>query len=247
MKQALSACRSPFKEILILILVATKNVTATTCNAPIRSKTESLRITNITLGVISAACVLMRITYKAVFSLAELGWDDYLVLATLISGVPSTIITDRGTTVNGLGKDIWTLPFSNITNFIRWFYVMEVLYFFQLTLLKLALLFFFLRIFPAREMKRLIWGTIAFVIMFGTSFVFAGIFQCRPINFYWNRWDGEHAGKCLDINALGWANAAISIALDVWMLGLPLSQVFHLKLAWKKKVGVTLMFFVGTL
>ena len=64
----------------------------------------------------------------------------------------------------------------------------------------------------------------------------------------WWRWDGEHKdGKCVDINALGWANAAISIALDAWMLVLPLWQVSLLKLAWKKKLSVALMFFVGTL
>lgn len=222
-------------------------MTQTTCGAPVRSREQTLRVTNITLGVISAACVLTRIIYKAAFSVAELGWDDYMVLATLLSGVPSTILTDRGTIATGLGRDIWTLPFSKITKFLRFFYVMEILYFLQLTLLKLALLFFFLRIFPAKKIKTIIWATIAFNILYGLSFIIAAIVQCQPISHYWNSWDGEHKGKCISINALAWANAAISIALDIWMLALPLSQVFSLKLAWKKKVSVALMFFVGTL
>jgi hypothetical protein len=46
---------------------------------------------------------------------------------------------------------------------------------------------------------------------------------------------------------LGWANAATSIALDIWMIGLPMSQVLKLNLHWKKKVGVGMMFSVGTL
>ena len=29
----------------------------------------------------------------------------------------------------------------------------------------------------------------------------------------------------MDINALGWANAGISIALDIWMLALPMTQI----------------------
>lgn len=40
--------------------------------------------------------------------------------------------------------------------------------------------------------------------------------------------------------------AAVSVALDVWMLAIPLSQLPGLKLHWKKKVSVGLMFFVGT-
>lgn len=51
----------------------------------------------------------------------------------------------------------------------------------------------------------------------------------------------------LNINAIGWANASISIALDVWMLGIPLLQIRRLKLHWKKKISVAMMFFVGTL
>ncbi|KAF2681989.1 hypothetical protein K458DRAFT_343059 [Lentithecium fluviatile CBS 122367] len=226
--------------------LATKNATTTLCGAPIRNRQGSLRATNITLGVISAVCVLLRIVHRAKYSAGELGWDDYMILATLISGVPQTIITDKGTIASGLGRDIWTIPFDNVITFTRWFYVMEVLYFLVLSLLKLSLLFFFLRIFPGREIRHFIWGTIAFDIVFGIAFVTAAIFQCNPVSYYWTRFDGTHHGKCININGLGWANAAISIALDLWMLGLPLSQVFSLKLAWKKKVSVALMFFVGT-
>lgn len=219
----------------------------TTCNAPVRDKTLLFRTVNITLGVISAVCVLLRITYKVIVTVYELGLDDYFILITLIAGVPSTVISDRGTAANGLGKDIWTLHPYQVTNFVKYFYVMEVLYFAQVPLLKLSLLFFYHRIFPGIPARRIILVTIIFNVLFGFAFVVAAIFQCRPISFYWTRWDGEHTGQCININALGWANAAISIALDIWMLAIPLSQLVHLKLAWKKKVGVALMFCVGTL
>ena len=175
------------------------------------------------------------------------GLDDYFIVATLCTGIPASVMNAHGLTVNGLGKDIWTVPFKQITDFLHFFYAMEVLYFAQVALLKLSLLFFYLRIFPANTIKRIIWITIAFDVLFGIAFVLAGIFQCQPINYYWNQWDGEHKGKCFNVNALAWANAAISITLDLWMLGIPMSQLVHIKLHWKKKVGVALMFIVGTL
>lgn len=46
---------------------------------------------------------------------------------------------------------------------------------------------------------------------------------------------------------MAFANAGISIALDAWMLALALSQIIPINLHWKKKVGVALMFGVGTL
>lgn len=68
-----------------------------------------------------------------------------------------------------------------------------------------------------------------------------------PMSYFWTMWDQEHQGRCVNINAIGWANAIISIILDVWMLALPLSQLKNLRLHWKQKIGVALMFFVGTL
>jgi len=74
-----------------------------------------------------------------------------------------------------------------------------------------------------------------------------GVFQCRPISFYWKRWDGEPEGSCFDINAFAFANAAISILLDLWIIALPVTQIMHLKMHWKKRIGVAMMFSVGLL
>jgi vacuolar-type H+-ATPase subunit I/STV1 len=173
--------------------------------------------------------------------------DDYLIVATLIFGIPSTIVQDLGTISHGLGEDIWTLGFDTITLFAKWFYIMEVLYFFNVAMLKLSLLFFFQRIFPAKPVQKILWGTIVFNIMTGIAFVITAIFQCTPISHYWEKWDGEHSnGTCINVNALGWANAIISILMDVWMLAIPLWQVSRLKMAWRKKISVALMFCVGT-
>lgn len=179
--------------------------------------------------------------------MSELGWDDYTIILTLIAGVPSVVVIDRGSLKNGLGRDVWTVPFDRITAFVRWLYVLEVLYFFQMTLLKLALLFFFLRIFPKTMIRNLLKGTIVFTMLYGLVFVIIAIFQCRPISHYWDKWDLEHDGKCINVNALAWSNAIISIALDVWMLALPLYEVFRLQLSWRKKISVAIMFLVGTL
>jgi hypothetical protein len=142
---------------------------------------------------------------------------------------------------------VWTVPYDNVIAFVRYFYVMEIIYFAQVPMLKMTLLAFYLRIFPGVLIKRLLWGTAAFNVLFGIAFVFAGIFQCTPVSYYWDQWSGEAHGICVDINALGWSNAAISISIDFWMLAIPLSQLRQLNLHWKKKIGVALMFCVGTL
>jgi hypothetical protein len=122
-----------------------------------------------------------------------------------------------------------------------------LLYSTQVFLLKLSILAFYLRIFPGPGIRRLLWGTIIVTCIAMVVYNFVVIFQCQPVNFYWRGWAGEATGHCIGINAPAWANAASSIILDFWILGLPLFQLRHLRLHWKKKVGVALMFAVGTL
>lgn len=247
-KQGLSTSPSfpPFDLKPNFLLSVTKNVTETTCGAPVRNKSQSYYALSIAFGVISGAVVAVRLLSKF-FTNSEFGLDDVFVTATLVTGIPSSVLTVHGIISNGLGRDIWTVTPKQITGFIHAFYGMEVLYFAQVALLKLSLLFFYLRIFPGPAIRRLIWGTVILDVCFGVVFVFAALFQCRPVSYYWKNWDGEHQGTCLNVNALGWSNAAISIVLDAWMLGLPMSQVVKLKLHWKKKIGVAMMFVVGTL
>lgn len=231
----------------LLLSTVTKNVTATTCHAPIRDRTQLSTNVVIILGVITGVLVILRLGFKALITQMGLAMDDWLILATTLSGVPSTYIGVHGTAANGLGRDVWTLPYNNINAFGEYFYVVEVLYFVQITLLKMSLLFFYLRIFPSNGIRNILWATVVFNAVYGIIFTFVAIFQCTPISYFWTSWDGEHEGKCIDINSMGWAHAAISIALDLWMLGIPLSQLPGLNLHWKKKIGVAIMFCVGTL
>jgi hypothetical protein len=51
----------------------------------------------------------------------------------------------------------------------------------------------------------------------------------------------------MDVNAIVWSHAAISIVIDVWMLALPVWQIRSLQMHWKRKLAIGLMFGTGTL
>ena len=86
------------------------------------------------------------------------------------------------------------------------------------------------------------------LMFFGESFsLFATIFQCHTISNAWKSWDSPHPRRgCTNLNAAAWAHAAISIVIDLWMLAVPLYEVFHLQLSIQKKLNVCIMFFFGT-
>ncbi|KAF5576162.1 integral membrane protein PTH11 [Fusarium pseudoanthophilum] len=225
--------------------LTTLNMTYTYCEVPVRNKTPIFINVTIVLGVISGVATALRLWSKFFYTKTELGLDDLFIVLTLFIGMPSTAMNIHGTAGHGEGRDIWTLEFDDITKFGFYFWLLEIFYFAQVSLLKTSLLFFYLRIFPGNAQK-LLWGTIIFNSVFGVLFMFLAAFQCTPVSYFWLNWDGEHKGTCMNSTAIGWANASISVAVDVWMLAVPMWYLRKLKLHWKKKIGVAAMFIVGT-
>ncbi|KAK7751973.1 hypothetical protein SLS62_006116 [Diatrype stigma] len=65
------------------------------------------------------------------------------------------------------------------------------------------------------------------------------------MEYGWESWSGETTGRCFNFNLFVWAHACISIALDVWILFIPLPTLAGLQLGMRKKVNLIIMFCVG--
>jgi hypothetical protein len=117
----------------------------------------------------------------------------------------------------------------------------------EISLIKIAFLLFYLRIFPDRNFRRILWAFISVNIVTGITFAVADCLICRPISYFWNRWDSEHHGHCGNSQAHAFAAAGVSIVLDIFTLILPITQVWNLSLGRRRRIGVILMFSVGAL
>lgn len=204
------------------------------------------------MTAVAAVFVGARMLYRQFFSAQRLlSSDDWAIFGAILLGIPSVALTTFGLTAHGLGTDLWGLQLSDLIAFGRFFYLIQVIYVILMMLIKLSLTLFYLRIFLGRTIRALLWGTIVFHTLFTAAFAFGIIGQCLPISYQWQKYnyknDGEASGHCININTAGWANSAISVASDIWLLALPLSQLHGLGLHWKKKLGAALMFFTGAL
>jgi hypothetical protein len=228
------------------LVIGVKNVTMTSCGAPVRHDAKDLSTITIMLVILSWALLIQRFSYKILAKLS-LGLDDWLVLATAIASVASSTIIINYVLPGGLGRDIWTLKADQIYQFGFYFHIVSIIYLFQVATLKLAMLCFYLQIFPFGGSKYAIWLTGVIVCAFGIVFILVSALACQPISHVWNKWDGEHEGRCVDIALIAWTNAAISIGLSLWLISIPLWKLRSLNLKQEKKVYITIMFILGTL
>jgi hypothetical protein len=175
------------------------------------------------------------------------GSDDMVIIASTIVMIPLSILS-AFLARYGLGKDAWTIPFHHITNILRIYFFDEMMYITSIGLTRISILLLYVRIFSTSSLFRRCAHTLI-IFNFGYLAVFniVLLFQCRPINLAWNRWDDQHEGICLSINAIGWSAAGINIALDLATIILPLPQLVKLRLSWQKKLPLILIFLLGFL
>jgi hypothetical protein len=112
---------------------------------------------------------------------------------------------------------------------------------------QLSFLAFYLRIFPPSKYRYFAYALGAISICFGISNTFIMIFQCTPVSYFWTNWTGETTGSCIDISSYSWYRAAMQIAMDLSIIGLPLWPLSKLSLSKRKRTLVLLMFCTGFL
>ncbi|KAG5957352.1 hypothetical protein E4U58_006172 [Claviceps cyperi] len=226
----------------------TRNMTEAACGRPPRDKSNQYNATSIALCTITGILVFARLIFKQWFSSQrKLNLDDWLLFASVSVGLPCTILNITGLTANGLGKDVWNVSQSNLVNFARFFFIQQILYLYLMTTIKSSLIHFYLTIFPTKRVRIVLWSTFGVNIAWGIACILVTIFQCVPVENNWLRYlQQDSSGKCLNMNLLGWTNGAVSVAIDLWIIGIPLSQITKLDLHWKKKIGAIVMFLTGT-
>ncbi|OHW95681.1 hypothetical protein CSPAE12_05653, partial [Colletotrichum incanum] len=127
------------------------------------------------------------------------------------------------------------------------FFAFEVLYTISIGALKASIIFFYLRVFRLVNptFTTVLWCTQAANFANCIAFTVAKLNQCKPFSYSWEGWDGRHLGRCVNLHAMLISHAALNVAMNVWMLVLPMTQVLWLNLRKRQKLEVLSMFGLG--
>lgn len=114
----------------------------------------------------------------------------------------------------------------------------------SVALVKLGMLLFYLRLFIDKK-DRLATFMMMGVAMCWMLFAMLGaFFQCRPFSYIWNN---RQKGNC-DTQIRFWVAIGIShIVIDILILLLPVRMVWKLQVSLTTKIGVYILFGLGSL
>lgn len=122
--------------------------------------------------------------------------------------------------------------------------VASILYCPLLAFAKFSILALYLRLGPMRWFRIAIFVTMFIVIGANFALIFAFIFACSPIKRGWDVTITE--GSCINRAALYIATAVLNMATDIMILVLPIPMVVKLLMPRAQKLGLILIFAVGS-
>ncbi|EXM23886.1 hypothetical protein FOTG_08844 [Fusarium oxysporum f. sp. vasinfectum 25433] len=170
--------------------------------------------------------------------------NEYRLNSTVVFAFALVFFALRIVTKFRLGLT-WGID-DTLTTLSVLFIVIEVLYLTALVLVKAAILCFFLRIFPDHKFSIVVKCTMVFNALIWVGFFIFVFFQTQPFSLFWNGWQQKKGHLILT----GFTNftlplAGMNLLLDIWMLILPMTQLWGMGLKLRKKLGVISMFSVG--
>ncbi|OIW22621.1 hypothetical protein CONLIGDRAFT_606681 [Coniochaeta ligniaria NRRL 30616] len=222
----------------------TKKYSTETCHIPGNDRRPLVRIVAIVFGFLGLTAFALRCFARLYVAAQTWGVDDWIICAAVVVMIPLQVIAIP-LSQNGLGLDMWNVPHDNITKILYLYFWDEMVYVTSLSLTKVSILFFYLKVFPGRGFRYCVYTLIALNVCYAIVFDLLLAFQCNPIPGAWRSWDGTFEAKCISINLLGWSAAAINIVLDLAVITLPLPELFRLSMSLKKKIQIIMMFAVG--
>ncbi|RHZ61812.1 uncharacterized protein CDV56_107452 [Aspergillus thermomutatus] len=242
-QDALTTCASTSCTVRESLLA--KRLTNRACNVPVHQGRPEVEAATLVPLILASIFFFNRMAAKSMGLAGGWGADDYTIIAAYVLAVAIFAINITMIQV-GFGKNMWdVIPMDNITDVYKRFFGFVVLYKTQISLAKISVCLFLLRIFQSPAFRYTTYTIIGLNAAIGVTWVLVDSLRCNPVHLAWDGWTGEEPGKCIDFTSATFANAFVNIAVDTVMVLMPVYEIVKLNLSGRKKLGVGVMFAMG--
>lgn len=144
----------------------------------------------------------------------------------------------------GLGQHIVHVPTSHAKlGFVL--FIVNFLYNTGLTLVKLSVLMFYVRVFRTVRTYRIAFWIVGFILVaWCIALNFVSLLACIPIQ---KGWDSSVPGRCVDRQTAFVGTAIPNILTDFILLILPMPMLWHLQISLRRKISLVGIFTAGYL
>ncbi|KAM7216783.1 hypothetical protein V8F06_007893 [Rhypophila decipiens] len=223
---------------------------------PAFNRRETILGLCISFLIVSWVCVGFRL-YARFHVIKSPGWDDLFVVLSLITMTIGKIAVALATN-HGMGQHIILLSKTQIATYQQTFYVANATYSMSTALIKISLLLQYTRLYhPSSSLHKTCRFLILFTALWGIAYSIMAWVPCVPVSSYWEQiyhYDDPlfepatcyaYGSQLVSVfKATYESHAAVNMALDLLVMGLPVPLYFQIGTPLKTKmalVGILVM------
>lgn len=109
---------------------------------------------------------------------------------------------------------------------------------------KLSIMHLYLRIFPNKDFRYIVYGVMALTISYWGGTIVPILLLCSPGAYLWDQ-QGNVNRTCLNVSAVCLSASVINLILDIVVLGLPMPLLWTLQMPLSKRIAVMGVFSMG--
>ncbi|RAL63088.1 hypothetical protein DID88_004172 [Monilinia fructigena] len=197
------------------------------------------------VGMVLSFLFLTMRTYTKVFVARNFAVEDACLIVAWVCGVTVQAILISMWLEKIMGVHAWEISIEKYNMYSKLIMSASVIYVPCLGLSKFSLLLFYNRLSPVRWFRIAVYFLMFVVLGYSFAIIFALIFPCHPVAMNWDVTITD--GKCVNRAATYTATAAMNIATDLALLTLPIPMIADLRMPRVQKVGLIIIFVVGSL
>ncbi|KAG4027442.1 hypothetical protein MFRU_030g00780 [Monilinia fructicola] len=211
-------------------------------------KQNEILIITLIFSIIACVAVALR-CYVRTKLLRAFGPDDILAVCSLLVLGVGVIITLLGVD-SGFGQHLNGMKLDRFIQGLKYWCFAEIIYPPTIAVIKTSIALYLIRIAVKPVHIYTIYISMSLFLVYSAAFFLCLILQCRPISFYWRRFEGATDGHCIQANAvaaLAYGHAALSVLTDITLGIIPAFVVADLQITTRTKTAVAITLALGSI
>lgn len=199
-------------------------------------------VSTVSTGIGAIATILRTLGRRLVVRI--LGWDDWLMMVGMGLTIGYLFEILYGLRF-GVGLRVENINPKYLNSILQIVLAMEVTYVVIVVIIKLSILFFYLRLVSVEGFFRTsVKVTIYILVLSLVQSVIVTLTQCIPFRKIYDS-TGTVPGSCINTTAYYYFLAVFNVIMDIWILVLPIRTIMRIKRPRKEKFVLYAVFGAG--
>ncbi|PVH94289.1 hypothetical protein DM02DRAFT_633850 [Periconia macrospinosa] len=193
----------------------------------------------ITFSTLSTVSVILRL-YTRKKLLNVVGVDDITISIAQVLAIAVSVLTVLEAHF-GLGRHTPTVPPESLIRQLKSLYAVTILYNLAQSIVKIAFLILYRRLFPAGPIQLICRWFLVFIVVWGIVQEFVVAFACIPLSIF----EAKMKEKCIHSTPIWYLTASMNIVTDIIIFAIPMFPVLKLHMRLQQRLLLLSLFCLG--